>query len=112
MGDGRNFLKSRRASLLNDDLSNEHNLGGSISLDITFKPVHSTFFKDIFNYLFNVFFVITVLCYARYGHQISNPVYFLLFQFCIGQCCGSGMFIPDPGSASKNLSILTQKNGF
>jgi hypothetical protein len=33
------------------------------------------------------------------------------------QCCGSGMFIPDPnffhpGSASKNLSILTQKNGF
>ncbi len=33
------------------------------------------------------------------------------------QCCGSGLFIPDqtffhPGSASKNLSILTQKNGF
>jgi hypothetical protein len=49
------------------------------------------------------------------------------------QCCGSGMFIPDPGSemfipdpgsdffpsripdlgsASKNLSILTKKNGF
>jgi hypothetical protein len=35
------------------------------------------------------------------------------------QCCGYGMFIPDPtfsisdpGSASKNLSILTQKNGF
>jgi hypothetical protein len=35
------------------------------------------------------------------------------------QCCGSGMFIQDPtfsisdpGSASKNLSILTQKNGF
>ncbi len=45
------------------------------------------------------------------------------------QCCGSGMFIPDPtffhlrsririvsipdpGSASKNLSVLTQKNGF
>ncbi len=35
------------------------------------------------------------------------------------QCCGSGMFIPDPGSeffhpgsASKNLSILTQKYGF
>jgi hypothetical protein len=21
-------------------------------------------------------------------------------------CCGSGMFIPDPGSASKNLRIL------
>jgi hypothetical protein len=37
----------------------------------------------------------------------------------INQCCGSGMFIPDPnfsipdpGSASKNFSILTQKNGF
>jgi hypothetical protein len=33
------------------------------------------------------------------------------------QCCGSGMFIPDPnffhpGSESKNLSILTKKNGF
>ncbi len=42
------------------------------------------------------------------------------------KCCGSGMiirtrvfkipdpnfFIPDHGSASKNLSILTQKNGF
>ncbi len=41
------------------------------------------------------------------------------------QCCGSGMFIPDPnffhpgsdtiqdfGSASKNLSIFTKKNGF
>ncbi len=40
------------------------------------------------------------------------------------QCCGSGRFIPDPiifhpgceifhpGSASKNLSILTQKIGF
>ncbi len=27
MGDGRNFLKSRRASLFNDDLSNEPNLG-------------------------------------------------------------------------------------
>jgi hypothetical protein len=25
------------------------------------------------------------------------------------QCCGSRMSIPDPGSASKNLSILTQK---
>ncbi len=43
-----------------------------------------------------------------------------------GQCCESGMLIPDPrseffhpgseffhpGSASKNLSILTQKNGY
>jgi hypothetical protein len=40
------------------------------------------------------------------------------------QCCESGMFIPDPGfdffpswipdtgSASKNLSIFTPKNGF
>ncbi len=33
------------------------------------------------------------------------------------QCCGSGMFIPDPnfsypGSASKNLSILTPKKWF
>ncbi len=28
------------------------------------------------------------------------------------RCCGSGMFILDPGSASKNLSILTQINGF
>ncbi len=33
------------------------------------------------------------------------------------QCCGSGMLIPyptlfHPGSASKNLSILTPKNGF
>ena len=27
MGDGWNFLKSRRASLFNDDLSNEPNLG-------------------------------------------------------------------------------------
>ncbi len=51
------------------------------------------------------------------------------YPYCLGQCCGSGMFIPDPtffhpgsqisdpnclhpGSASKNLSILTQKNGF
>ena len=25
------------------------------------------------------------------------------------QCCESGIFIPDPGSASKNLSILTPK---
>jgi hypothetical protein len=34
---------------------------------------------------------------------------------CCVQCCGSGMFIPDPnfpGSTSKNLSILTQKNSF
>jgi hypothetical protein len=34
----------------------------------------------------------------------------------VAQCCGFGMFIPDPaffhpGSASKNLSILTQKSG-
>jgi hypothetical protein len=34
-----------------------------------------------------------------------------------GQCCGSGMFIPDPvqkdfGSASKNLSICKPKTVF
>jgi hypothetical protein len=27
-------------------------------------------------------------------------------------CCGSGMFMPDPGYASKNIGILTPKNGF
>jgi hypothetical protein len=55
---------------------------------------------------------------------------FLFFYFTFQvreQCCGSGMFIPDPtffhsririvsildpGSASKNFSILTNKNGF
>ncbi len=30
----------------------------------------------------------------------------------VAQCCGSGMFIPDPGSASKDLSILNQSNVF
>ncbi len=43
-------------------------------------------------------------------------------KICFKQCCGSGMFMPDPnffhpgsgvkeipGSASKNLSILSQK---
>ncbi len=42
----------------------------------------------------------------------------------VDQCCGSGMFIPDPnffhpgseffpsGSAKKSLGILTQNNGF
>jgi hypothetical protein len=37
MGDGRNFLKSYRASLFNDDLSSRLISAGSISLDSTFK---------------------------------------------------------------------------
>jgi hypothetical protein len=40
-----------------------------------------------------------------------------LFFNLLAQCCGSGMFISDPtfflpGSASKNLGILAQKQGF
>ncbi len=35
------------------------------------------------------------------------------YRYSVKQCCGSGMFIPDPGSgsafSSKNLNILTQK---
>jgi hypothetical protein len=37
---------------------------------------------------------------------------FVIYQVCVSTvklCCGSGLLIPDPGSASKNLSILTQK---
>ncbi len=44
---------------------------------------------------------------------VPSPAVFVYYLF---QCCESGMFItdpnfpiPDPGSASKNLSILTQK---
>jgi hypothetical protein len=45
-----------------------------------------------------------------------GTLYFFIFltKLYFWQCCGSGMLIPDPdflhpGSASKNLSILTQK---
>jgi hypothetical protein len=58
--------------------------------------------------------------------KIENFEKFLVYRYIFNyeQCCGSGMFIPDPnffqlgtrvkkfpdpGSASKNLSILTQK---
>jgi hypothetical protein len=53
--------------------------------------------------------------------QLNFVLWFPFFpypwHFLPRQCCGSGMFIPDPnffhpGSASKNLSILTQKSGF
>jgi hypothetical protein len=40
MGDRRNVLKSHRASLFNDDLSNEPSSGGSISLDSTFHKIN------------------------------------------------------------------------
>jgi hypothetical protein len=67
-------------------------------------------------------------CYVGF-----EPNFFSCFVTCKPiagkQCCGSGMFIPDPGyeffpsririfsisdpgSALKNLSILTQKDGF
>ncbi len=66
--------------------------------------------------------------------KVFQVLVFLYYVYTHGQCCGSGMFIPDPGSdffhpgsrtqtvsipdprsASKNLSILTpitKKNGF
>jgi hypothetical protein len=63
--------------------------------------------------------------------RITKCFPLIFFKATYQQCCGSGMFIPDPGSdffpsripdpnfsipdpgsASKNLSILTQKIGF
>jgi hypothetical protein len=49
-----------------------------------------------------------------FNHRSSLMFGQMLRKF---QCCGSGMFIPDPnffhpGSASKNLSILTPKKWF
>jgi hypothetical protein len=51
------------------------------------------------------------------NRQVILPIckvpYLYMYCWC-RQCCGSGMFIPDPnffhpGSALKNISILTQK---
>jgi hypothetical protein len=46
--------------------------------------------------------------------DILSQIKYKLSATATKQCCGSGMFIPDPnclhpGSASKNLSILTIK---
>ncbi len=38
-----------------------------------------------------------------------DPVLFLPLDKISGQCCGSGIFILDPGSGSKNLSIFNTK---
>ncbi len=55
------------------------------------------------------------------GGPVDQYVTYLRHSECYNQCCGSGMFIPnqgyecfpyriqDPGSASRNLSILAQK---
>jgi hypothetical protein len=52
---------------------------------------------------------------AKIKDEKAAKVILKKYQYGTGVwCCGSGMFIPDPhfflpGSASKNLSILTQK---
>jgi hypothetical protein len=46
---------------------------------------------------------------AAAGNVTPTPVTTFYIQVTYTQCCGSWMFIPDPGSTSKNLSILIQK---
>ncbi len=48
MGDGRICSKNLRASLFNDDLSNEPNSAGSILLDSIFKlPYQNNLYKQM-----------------------------------------------------------------
>jgi len=51
------------------------------------------------------------------GSGLNNLIVTIAIKGGHQLCCGSGMFIPDPafflpGSVSKNLSILSRKNGF
>jgi hypothetical protein len=74
--------------------------------------------SELFNFLlvFITFLIPTQRIFFYFCMWHLKPTLIVLFLWVRGairctfcQCCGSGMFMPDPRSASQNLSILTQK---